>query len=156
MDHNRFAYAPMPRRPRLALPNEARAAVWVIPNVEYFPFDLPSTPINPACTYLVPDVIAPLPSAWIVEKAKASCFFGTPLACYLIQKGVDTLVVVGVSTSGCVRASVIDAFSYGFKVFLIEEGCFDRSDFAHAANLFDMDAKYASVITFEEFESMFS
>jgi maleamate amidohydrolase len=104
---------------------------------------------------IVPD-IAPLPSEWIVEKAKASCFFGTPLASYLHQKRVDTLVVVGVSTSGCVRASVIDAFSHGFKVFLIEEGCFDRSSFAHAANLFDMDAKYANVITFEEFKSIFS
>jgi len=100
--------------------------------------------------------IAPLPSEWIVEKAKASCFFGTPLTSYLHQKRVDTLVVVGVSTSGCVRASVIDAFSHGFKVFLIEEGCFDRSSFAHAANLFDMDAKYANVITFEEFKSIFS
>lgn len=104
---------------------------------------------------IVPD-IAPLPSEWIVEKAKASCFFGTPLASYLLQKGIDTLVVAGVSTSGCVRASVVDAFSHGFKVFLIEEGCFDRSEFAHAANLFDMDAKYANVITFEEFKSMFS
>ena len=104
---------------------------------------------------IVPEV-APLPSEWIVEKAKASCFFGTPLASYLFQKQVDTLVVVGVSTSGCVRASVVDAFSHGFKVFVIEEGCFDRSAFAHAANLFDMDAKYANVVTFEEFESMFS
>ena len=104
---------------------------------------------------IVPE-IAPLPSEWIVEKAKASCFFGTPLASYLLQKRVDTLVVVGVSTSGCVRASVIDAFSHGFKVFLLEEGCFDRSSFAHAANLFDMDAKYANVITFEEFKLMFS
>jgi nicotinamidase-related amidase len=97
-----------------------------------------------------------LSSEWIVEKAKASCFFGTPLTSYLYQKQVDTLVVVGVSTSGCVRASVIDAFSHGFKVFLVEEGCFDRSSFAHAANLFDMDAKYANVITFDEFTSMFS
>lgn len=104
---------------------------------------------------IAPD-IAPLPSEWVLEKAKASCFFGTPLASYLYQKRVDTLVVVGVSTSGCVRASVIDAFSHGFKVFLIEEGCFDRSGFAHAANLFDMDAKYANVITFEEFKSIFS
>ncbi|UCE33846.1 MAG: isochorismatase family protein [Deltaproteobacteria bacterium] len=104
---------------------------------------------------IVPEV-APLPSEWIVEKAKASCFFGTPLASYLFQKQVDTLVVVGVSTSGCVRASVVDAFSHGFKVFVIEEGCFDRSAFAHAANLFDMDAKYANVMTFEEFKSMFS
>lgn len=104
---------------------------------------------------IVPE-IAPLPSEWVVEKAKASCFFGTPLASYLHQKKVDTLVVVGVSTSGCVRASVVDAFSHGFKVFLIEDGCFDRSAFAHAANLFDMDAKYANVITFDEFRSTFS
>lgn len=57
IDHNRFTYSPMPRRPRLTLPNGARIAVWVIPNVEYFPFDLPSTPINPACANLVPDVL---------------------------------------------------------------------------------------------------
>jgi maleamate amidohydrolase len=104
---------------------------------------------------IVPE-IAPLDTEWTVEKTMASCFFGTPLATYLRKKQVDTLVVVGVSTSGCVRASVIDAFSHGFKVFLIEEGCFDRSSFAHAANLFDMDAKYANVITFEEFRGLFS
>jgi nicotinamidase-related amidase len=104
---------------------------------------------------IVPE-IAPLDSEWVVGKTMASCFFGTPLATYLRKKEVDTLVVVGVSTSGCVRASVIDAFSHGFKVFLIEEGCFDRSDFAHVANLFDMDAKYANVITFEEFKGLFS
>ena len=104
---------------------------------------------------IVPEIV-PLDSEWVVEKTMASSFFGTPLATYLRKKQVDTLVVVGVSTSGCVRASVIDAFSHGFKVFLIEEGCFDRSSFAHVANLFDMDAKYANVITFEEFKSLFS
>ena len=99
--------------------------------------------------------IAPIPGEWLVEKAKASCFFGTPLATYLVRHRVDTLVVVGVSTSGCVRATVVDAFSYGFRVFIVEEGCFDRSAYAHAANLFDMDAKYGNVITFEEFKAIF-
>ena len=104
----------------------------------------------------IPDEIAPLASEWVIEKTRASCFFGTPFASYLNQKRVDTLVIVGTTTSGCVRATVVDAFSHGFTVFLIEEGCFDRSHFAHVANLFDMNAKYADVITFEEFKAMFS
>lgn len=104
---------------------------------------------------LIPEEIAPLAGEWVVEKAMASCFFGTPLATCLVRMRVDTLVVVGVSTSGCVRASVTDAFSHGFTVFLIEEACFDRSAYAHAANLFDMDAKYANVVTFEEFKAIF-
>ena len=104
---------------------------------------------------IVPE-IAPLDSEWVVEKTRRAASLARRSPRIFRKKQVDTLVVVGVSTSGCVRASVIDAFSHGFKVFLIEEGCFDRSAFAHAANLFDMDAKYANVITFEEFNAMFS
>jgi len=102
----------------------------------------------------IPDEIKPLPEEWVLEKCKASAFFGTPLVTHLVRSGVDSVVVVGVSTSGCVRASAVDAFSHGFKVFLVEEGCFDRSNYAHAANLFDLNSKYADVITFEEFKKI--
>ena len=102
----------------------------------------------------IPEEIQPRPDEWVLEKCKASGFFGTPLTTHLVRNHVDSVVVVGVSTSGCVRASAVDAFSNGFKVFLVEEGCFDRSDYAHSANLFDMNSKYADVITFEEFKQM--
>lgn len=94
--------------------------------------------------------IAPRETEYVVEKAKASAFFGTPLSSYLQREGIDTLLVCGTSTSGCVRASVVDAFSHGYKVFVIEECVFDRSDMSHAVNLFEMNAKYASVISFEQ------
>jgi hypothetical protein len=97
-----------------------------------------------------PAAIAPRAQDWVLAKTKASAFFQTPLPAYLIKSGVDTLVVCGVSTSGCVRASVVDGFSHGFKTFVVDECCFDRSQFAHAANLFDMNAKYASVISLEQ------
>jgi maleamate amidohydrolase len=103
-----------------------------------------------------PAQIAPAQGEWILSKTKASCFFGTPLAVYLVQQQVSDLVICGVSTSGCVRASVVDAFSHGFKVFVVDDCCFDRSWFAHSANLYDMDAKYASVLPLEQFTSQMS
>ncbi len=101
-----------------------------------------------------PPEIAPRDGEWVLEKTKASAFFGTPLATYLLKERIDTAVVCGVSTSGCVRASVVDAFSHGLSTFVVDECCFDRSPFAHAANLFDMNAKYASVVTLAEIEQM--
>lgn len=100
-----------------------------------------------------PEAIEPREGEWILEKTKASAFFQTPLASYLVQKQIDTLVVCGVSTSGCVRASVVDAFSNGFNTFVVDDCCFDRSNFAHCANLFDMNAKYATVVSLDELES---
>ncbi len=97
-----------------------------------------------------PDAVMPRAGEWVLGKTRASAFFQTPLMSYLVQKGADTLVFCGVSTSGCVRASVVDGFSNGFSTFVVDECCFDRSQFAHAANLFDMDAKYASVVSLEE------
>jgi nicotinamidase-related amidase len=63
-------------------------------------------------------------------------------------------VICGVSTSGCVRATVVDAFSHNFRTFLIDDCCFDRSEFAHAANLFDCHAKYASVVSLAELKAL--
>ncbi|WP_445491350.1 isochorismatase family protein [Niallia sp. 03133] len=81
----------------------------------------------------------------VISKKKPSAFFGTPLASYLTAKQIDTLIITGCTTSGCVRASVIDAFSYNYKVVVPEECSFDRGIASHAINLFDMQQKYADV-----------
>jgi maleamate amidohydrolase len=94
--------------------------------------------------------IAPQPQDVVVYKTKPSAFFGTPLLSFLIDLKVDSLLVCGVSTSGCVRATVIDAFSNNLRCAVIADGCFDRIEVSHAANLFDMHAKYADVVSAEE------
>lgn len=86
----------------------------------------------------------------VIHKETPSVFFGTPLMSYLTLHSVDTLVVCGTSTSGCVRASVVDAFSHGLKVAVVEECTFDRGEVSHKVNLFDMHQKYADVISLEE------
>ena len=75
------------------------------------------------------------------------------MASYLIDLGVDTLLFTGCTTSGCVRASVADAFSYNFRALVVEEGCYDRGYTSHLVNLFDMNAKYADVISIENSRS---
>ncbi len=97
-----------------------------------------------------PPEINPEPEDVIVYKNKPSAFFGTPLASMLNYAGVDTLIIVGISTSGCVRAAVEDAFSYNYRVIVPEECTGDRCQFARRANLFDMDMKFADVIYLEE------
>lgn len=90
--------------------------------------------------------IAPAPQDIVCRKQKPSAFFGTNLAAYLVLLGCDSLVVTGTTTSGCVRATVTDAFSLNYRVTLAEEGCFDRCQASHAINLSDMHAKYADVV----------
>ncbi|WP_420392222.1 isochorismatase family protein [Acuticoccus sp.] len=92
-----------------------------------------------------PPSYAPRPQDVVVHKNKPSCFFETPLESFLRYDGVDTLVVVGISTSGCVRAGVTDAFSHNLRVIVPKEAVGDRSPQAHRANLFDMDMKFADV-----------
>jgi maleamate amidohydrolase len=94
--------------------------------------------------------IAPRPEDVVIQKEKPSAFFGSPLAAYLVDLQADSLLVCGTTTSGCVRATVIDAFSYNFRVAVIEEGTFDRGEASHAINLFDMDQKYADVVSVAE------
>ena len=94
--------------------------------------------------------IAPEQRDIVICKQKPSVFFGTPLASFLTLLGADSLIVTGTTTSGCVRATVIDAFSYNYRVTLVEEGCFDRSQASHAVNLCDMHAKYADVVKLDE------
>jgi len=91
----------------------------------------------------------PVDDEYVVYKTRASAFFGTPLTTWLRTRDVDSLVVCGESTSGCVRASVVDAYSLGFKVLICEPGVFDRSPLAHKVNLFDMHHKYATVLKLE-------
>ena len=90
--------------------------------------------------------VAPLPGEVVVTKQYASGFFGTTLASTLTSLGVDTLVVVGVSTSGCIRATALDALQSGFRPVVVRDAVGDRSAAPHEANLFDLQAKYADVL----------
>ena len=94
--------------------------------------------------------IAPEPREIVIEKHKPSAFHGTPLASFLTLLGADSLLVAGTTTSGCVRATVVDAFSDNYRVSLVEEGCFDRSQASHALSLCDMHAKYADVVKLDQ------
>jgi nicotinamidase-related amidase len=94
---------------------------------------------------LMPQV-APADGELVVVKQYASAFFGTSLASTLVSAGVDTVVVLGVSTSGCVRASAVDALQYGFVPLVVREAVADRDDGPHEANLYDLQAKYAEVL----------
>jgi maleamate amidohydrolase len=101
-------------------------------------------------------MIAPGPRAIVIRKQKPSGFFGTNLVSYLTLLGCDSVVVVGTTTSGCVRATVVDAFSFNYRVVLAEEGCFDRSEASHAVSLCDMHAKYADVVPTAEILAYFA
>lgn len=94
--------------------------------------------------------IAPREGDVVVKKQKPSAFFGTPLTSMLNEVHADTVIVTGCTTSGCVRASTIDAFSFNFRVAVVEECVFDRGQASHKINLFDMNAKYADVVSLRE------
>jgi maleamate amidohydrolase len=94
--------------------------------------------------------IAPEARDIVICKQKPSVFSGTPLRSFLTLLGADSVIVAGTTTSGCVRATVIDAFSENYRVSVVEEACFDRSQASHAINLCDMHAKYADVIKLDE------
>lgn len=100
--------------------------------------------------YQFPEQIAPEPSDLLLAKKHPSAFFGTPLASYLIGLGVDTLVVTGCTTSGCVRGTVVDAFSYNFKCIVPHDAVYDRTPTVHQVNLFDLAQKYADVLSTDE------
>jgi maleamate amidohydrolase len=100
-------------------------------------------------------MIAPGPRDIVINKQKPSGFFRTNLASYLTLLSCDSVIVVGTTTSGCVRATVVDAFSLNYRVILAEEGCFDRSEASHAVSLCDMHAKYADVVPTAEILAYF-
>lgn len=89
--------------------------------------------------------LEPLDDEIVIDKPRASAFFDTHLAAMLREWGVDTLLVTGLTTSGCVRASVVDGHSNNFNVIVVQEGTGDRSRLSHEVSLFDMDMKYADV-----------
>jgi maleamate amidohydrolase len=92
------------------------------------------------------DEVKPLPGEAVLRKASPSAFWGTPLIGHLNALHVDTIITCGESTSGCVRASVVDGCTYRFRMTVVEECVFDRHEAAHAMNLFDMNQKYADVL----------
>jgi nicotinamidase-related amidase len=94
--------------------------------------------------------IAPQPQDLVVLKQKPSGFFGTNLSAYLTLLQADSVIIAGGTTSGCVRATVVDAFSQNYRVAVLEDGCFDRSQTSHAVSLIDMHAKYADVVSTQD------
>lgn len=94
-----------------------------------------------------PDELTPAPGDLVVTKHYASAFFGTSLASTLNAMGIDCLLITGYSTSGCVRASALDALQHGFIPYVVRDGCADRDPRPHEANLFDLQQKYAEVVS---------
>ena len=93
-----------------------------------------------------PPGLAPLADELVISKQYPSAFFGTSLAATLTANGVDTVILAGITTSGCVRATCVDTMSHGFIPIVVREGVGDRAEGPHEANLYDMSAKYADVL----------
>ena len=110
---------------------------------------LPQDPSDPEIVRGVEivEALKPNPGEVVIQKTGASAFFGSSLISVLHQFGIDTLLIAGQSTSGCVRATVVDAASHCFRTIVIEDCVYDRHEAAHAINLFDMSQKYADVIS---------
>ncbi len=92
------------------------------------------------------DGLEPFPAETVITKQYASAFFGTPLASSLTAQSIDTVIICGVTTSGCIRASAVDAVQHGFLPVVVREAVGDRDEAPHEANLFDLQAKYADVV----------
>ena len=101
-------------------------------------------------SYDILDELAPEDGELVVYKQRASAFYGTPLMSHLTQMGIQSLIMGGGTTSGCLRAAVQDAKANGFHVTLVEECCYDRTAMNHMINLFDMHHKYADVMHLDE------
>jgi nicotinamidase-related amidase len=100
--------------------------------------------------YHIIDEVAPADGEAVLRKSSPSAFWGTPLVGHLNSLGVDTIITCGESTSGCVRASVVDGCTNRYRMIVVEECVFDRHQATHAINLFDMDQKYADVLPLAE------
>lgn len=97
-----------------------------------------------------PDDLSPTSDDHIITKQYPSAFFGTSLSAMLTASGVDTLLITGFSTSGCVRATAVDAMQHGFIPLVVRDACADRHEGPHEANFFDLQSKYAEVIREED------
>ena len=100
--------------------------------------------------YDIIEQVKPIPGETVLKKTSPSAFWGTPLIGHLNFLGVDTIITCGQTTSGCVRASVVDGTTYRLRMVVAEECVFDRHEACHAVNLFDMDQKYADVLPLDE------
>lgn len=94
--------------------------------------------------------IAPLAQDIVIRKNKPSAFFATLLTSYLVDLGADSVIVCGTTTSGCVRATVVDGFSHNYRMSVVEECTFDRIELSHQVTLFDLEQKYADVVRLDE------
>ncbi|WP_376100161.1 isochorismatase family protein [Roseomonas sp. CCTCC AB2023176] len=128
--------------------SDAGAFVRKVPPLAKLTEDNPLSAIVPA--------LAPTQGELVVRKQNASAFFGTGLAGFLAMRRVDTLLVTGCTTSGCVRASVVDAVSHNFRTVVVTDGVGDRAIGPHEANLFDMGQKYADLMTRAEVEGTYA
>lgn len=122
----------------------AQASVWreKLPGLAYLEGGTPWVEVDGR--------IARRPGETLIVKHGPSAFFETDLKSRLLAEGVDTVFVVGFTTSGCVRASAVDAVSGNFRTVVVEDACGDRDPSAHAANLYDLDAKYADLMKTDE------
>ena len=107
-------------------------------------------PVDPVRGNTIIAEVAPLPGDVVIQKTGPSAFHDTPLDTVLRSRGVDTVLVIGEATSGCVRSTVVDACSRGYRVGVVGDCCFDRFEASHWVSLFDMDQKYADVLTADE------
>lgn len=94
--------------------------------------------------------VTPEPAEVVLDKEKPSAFFGTPLISHLVQARVDTVVLVGGTTSGCIRATAVDAFSHNFRTVVVEDAVFDRGQVSHDVALYDLNGRYAEVLTADD------
>jgi len=102
------------------------------------------------------DELTPSEKDLVIDKSYASVFYGTPFLSYLIKMGIDTLILVGGSTSGCVRATAVDAVTRNFNVAVVEDCTYDRIELSHKAGLLDLWMKYCDVIKSDEVSEYFS
>jgi nicotinamidase-related amidase len=109
--------------------------------------ELPPSPAELARGNDIVDELRPLPDELVIQKAAPSAFAGTPLQYHLTYLGIDTVIACGESTSGCVRASVVDGATARLRMGVVSDCCFDRTQASHFINLFDMHQKYADVVT---------
>jgi maleamate amidohydrolase len=104
---------------------------------------------NPLADFCID--VRPADGELVISKQYPSAFFGTSLAPTLVAQGIDTIVLIGCSTSGCIRATAVDGVQHGFRVMVVRDCVGDRHPAPHAANLFDIDSKYGDVIGSEEY-----
>lgn len=110
----------------------------------------PAAEVQDSSAYGIPEQIAPAPGEAVITKSKASGFFRTSLDVLLWRRRVDTVLIAGSTTCGCIRATTVDAHSLGFETIVLEDAVWDRSQFSHAVSLFELSMKYAAVTTVRE------